>query len=160
MCRNFIRNESGAVTVDWVVLTGGLVGLGLATTAIVSAGVEDLSGDTRTTLESDSIIAANFATEWPEFVLGYYQRPRPDHHTGNWNQLVGAIGSYNEDQLDLLMTQGLDLYENGGTADIQAWGIDTYALGYDQMQARGMDTTGMTNPNELLAGFEAQHGSS
>jgi hypothetical protein len=56
------------------------------------------------------------------------------------------------------MTQGLDLYENGGTAEIQAWGIDTYALGYDQMQARGMDTTGMTNPNELLAGFDAQHG--
>jgi hypothetical protein len=158
MWKDFLGNESGAVTVDWVVLTGALVGLGLATTAIVSAGVQDLSGDTRGALESDSIIVASFGTEWPEFVLGNYQRPRPEHHTGNWNHLVGAIGSYNEDQLNLLMTQGLDLYENGGTAEIQSWGIDTYALAYDQMQARGMDVSGMTNTNELLAGFEAQHG--
>ena len=70
MWKDFLGNESGAVTVDWVVLTGGLVGLGLATTAIVSAGVQDLSGDTRVALESDSIIAASFGTEWPEFVLG------------------------------------------------------------------------------------------
>lgn len=157
MLIEFFENESGAVTVDWVVLTGGLVGLGLATTAVVSAGMEDVSGDVRGTMET-GIVSASFGTEWPEFVLGNYQRPRPDHHVGTWNHLVGAIGSYNEDQLNLLMTQGLDLYANGGTPEIQAWGIDTYALAYDQMRARGMDVSGMTNPNELLAGFEAQHG--
>ena len=156
--KEFLCDEAGGVTVDWVVLTGGLVGLGLATTAIVSAGVEDLSGDTRTTLESDSIIAASFGTAWPEFVFGDYSRPRPDHHTGNWTHLMGTIGSYDESQLNLLMTQGLDLFANGGTADIQAWGIDTYAAGYAQMQARGMDVSGLTNPNELVAAFEAQHG--
>ena len=41
----FIADESGAVTVDWVVLTAALVGLGLAVMAVVSGGVEDLSGD-------------------------------------------------------------------------------------------------------------------
>ena len=41
----FLSNESGAVTVDWVVLTAGLVGLGLATLTVVSSGVEDLSND-------------------------------------------------------------------------------------------------------------------
>jgi len=39
----FFREETGAVTVDWVVLTAAVVGLGLATTAVVSAGVGDLS---------------------------------------------------------------------------------------------------------------------
>ncbi len=43
--QNFIKSESGAVTVDWVVLTAAIVGLGLAVMAVVSAGVESLSND-------------------------------------------------------------------------------------------------------------------
>ena len=43
LIKNFASNESGAVTVDWVVLTAALVGLGLAVMAVVSGGVEDLS---------------------------------------------------------------------------------------------------------------------
>ncbi len=49
----FIADESGAVTVDWVVLTAALVGLGLAVMAVVSNGVEDLSGDINTQLLTD-----------------------------------------------------------------------------------------------------------
>jgi Flp pilus assembly pilin Flp len=45
MLKNFIANESGAVTVDWVVLTAALVGLGLAVMTVVSSGVESLSTD-------------------------------------------------------------------------------------------------------------------
>ncbi len=43
--KNFILAEDGAVTVDWVVLTAALVGLGLAVMAVVSGGVENLSND-------------------------------------------------------------------------------------------------------------------
>jgi len=53
----FLRSESGAVSVDWVVLTAGLVGVGIAATAVVSAGVEhqaeeiaDLNGQSITGL--------------------------------------------------------------------------------------------------------------
>ncbi len=46
----FIADESGAVTVDWVVLTAALVGLGLAVMAVVSGGVENLSSDIDTQL--------------------------------------------------------------------------------------------------------------
>jgi hypothetical protein len=42
---SFAKSDSGAVTVDWVVLTAALVGLGLAVMAVVSGGVEDLSGE-------------------------------------------------------------------------------------------------------------------
>lgn len=49
----FLRDESGAVTVDWVVMTSATVGLGLATMATVTGGVENLSGDIRTQLSSD-----------------------------------------------------------------------------------------------------------
>ncbi len=50
--KHFIQSENGAVTVDWVVLTAGLVGLGLAVMAVVSGGVEDLSNETSTELAS------------------------------------------------------------------------------------------------------------
>lgn len=50
MIQNFASNESGAVTVDWVVLTAALVGLGLAVMAVVSSGVENLSTDIRNEL--------------------------------------------------------------------------------------------------------------
>lgn len=43
--KSFLSDESGAVTVDWVVLTAAIVGLGLAVMSVVSGGVEDLSGD-------------------------------------------------------------------------------------------------------------------
>jgi Flp pilus assembly pilin Flp len=46
----FLSDESGAVTVDWVVLTAAIVGLGLAVMSVVSGGVEDLSGDITTAL--------------------------------------------------------------------------------------------------------------
>ncbi|MFW5654902.1 MAG: hypothetical protein ACOCYW_04550 [Roseicyclus sp.] len=43
MIKTFAKSESGAVTVDWVVLTAAIVGLGLAVMAVVSGGIEDLS---------------------------------------------------------------------------------------------------------------------
>ncbi|MEM1234451.1 MAG: hypothetical protein AAGH70_10015 [Pseudomonadota bacterium] len=39
----FRRDEDGAVTVDWVVLTAAIVGLGIAILATVSGGVGDLA---------------------------------------------------------------------------------------------------------------------
>ena len=55
MIKNFASNESGAVTVDWVVLTAALVGLGLAVMAVVSGGVQDLSQDIDTQLVGQGI---------------------------------------------------------------------------------------------------------
>ncbi|MBF9058140.1 hypothetical protein HKCCSP123_02990 [Rhodobacterales bacterium HKCCSP123] len=52
---SFAASDSGAVTVDWVVLTSGLVGLGLATAGVVSSGVENLSGDIRNALANIAV---------------------------------------------------------------------------------------------------------
>ncbi|MGI3187026.1 pilus assembly protein [Nioella aestuarii] len=54
---SFLSEESGAVTVDWVVLTAALVGLGLAVISVVSSGLENLSGDIRGQLEADHVTA-------------------------------------------------------------------------------------------------------
>ncbi|RLJ60558.1 hypothetical protein BCF46_0761 [Litoreibacter meonggei] len=55
MIKNFAADESGAVTVDWVVLTAAIVGLGIAVMASVSDGLEDLSGDIEDQLTGQGI---------------------------------------------------------------------------------------------------------
>ena len=41
--KTFAADEDGAVTVDWVVLTAAVVGLGLAVMAVVKPGVNNVS---------------------------------------------------------------------------------------------------------------------
>jgi hypothetical protein len=59
MNSTFTSEESGAVTVDWVVLTAALVGLGLAVTGVVSGGVGAL-----TTQISGSITSTPITTSF------------------------------------------------------------------------------------------------
>ena len=40
--KSFRADESGAVTVDWVVLTAAIVGLGMVVMNTVGGGIEDL----------------------------------------------------------------------------------------------------------------------
>lgn len=69
MFSKFFADESGAVTVDWVVLTAAITGLGIASAAAVGTGVENLSGDVDGQLSTQTI-AISFgddsgdATEW------------------------------------------------------------------------------------------------
>ncbi len=51
----FAANESGAVTVDWVVLTAAIVGLGLAVITSVRSGVSSLATDISSSLTSASV---------------------------------------------------------------------------------------------------------
>lgn len=57
----FINDESGAVTVDWVVLTAALVGLGLAVMSVVSGGIENLSSDIGQSLANQGAGGTDFA---------------------------------------------------------------------------------------------------
>lgn len=57
---NFINSEDGAVTVDWVVLTAAIVGMGVAVIASVSSGATDVSGSVGASLEGASPPAVNF----------------------------------------------------------------------------------------------------
>jgi Flp pilus assembly pilin Flp len=47
--KNFSKDEDGAVTVDWVVLTAAVVGLGIAGVSTVNTGIGNLA----TTIEAD-----------------------------------------------------------------------------------------------------------
>ncbi|MDD9708150.1 hypothetical protein PVW53_11320 [Seohaeicola sp. SP36] len=44
--KNFSKDESGAVTVDWVVLTAAVVGLAIAAYSSIESGASDLTSRT------------------------------------------------------------------------------------------------------------------
>ena len=50
--KSFKNDEAGAVTVDWVVLTAAIVGLGIVVMGVVGGGIEDLSADIVTELDN------------------------------------------------------------------------------------------------------------
>ncbi|MRH19581.1 hypothetical protein GH815_01145 [Rhodovulum strictum] len=55
LIKRFHKDESGAVTVDWVVLTAAIVGLGIAVLASVRTGVEDVAGKIESALTSAEV---------------------------------------------------------------------------------------------------------
>ena len=52
MIENFRNDESGAVTVDWVVLTAAIVGLGLAVVASVRTGANSVANEIQSSLSA------------------------------------------------------------------------------------------------------------
>ncbi len=59
LVQNFKNDESGAVTVDWVVLTAAIVGLGIAVLTSVSTGTKSLAGKISGELETMTLLNAN-----------------------------------------------------------------------------------------------------
>jgi Flp pilus assembly pilin Flp len=55
LVKNFRNDEEGAVTVDWVVLTAAVVGLGVAALAAVKSGTGALSTKINNNLASQTI---------------------------------------------------------------------------------------------------------
>jgi len=59
MIKNFAADESGAVTVDWVVLTAAIVGLGLAVMTVISNSTETLTKKVGTAMDGMTV-STNF----------------------------------------------------------------------------------------------------
>ena len=56
--KNFRKDEDGAVTVDWVVLTAAIVGLGVAGVATVEGGVNTLASSISSGVENQDVDSA------------------------------------------------------------------------------------------------------
>ena len=61
----FARDEDGAVTVDWVVLTSAIVGLGLAVMLSVGNSTKGLAGKIATELDSYEVNGGTTTTTPP-----------------------------------------------------------------------------------------------
>lgn len=64
---DFVRRDSGAVTVDWVVVAAASAGLGLAAAAAVRDGTGALGSDINASLQGASVVALGDigAPAWP-----------------------------------------------------------------------------------------------
>ncbi|WP_368187049.1 hypothetical protein [Aestuariibius sp. HNIBRBA575] len=57
--KNFRQDEDGAVTVDWVVLTAAIVGLGIAVLTSVGNGTTALGSKVSSQLANQTIVTYN-----------------------------------------------------------------------------------------------------
>ena len=97
--RQFATSENGAVTVDWVVLTAALVGLGLAVVAVTSGGVENLSNDTGQSLANTQISTSFASDEWTRGALLSWSEDSWDHAVSVFaanNTVAGSTYGANE----------------------------------------------------------------
>ncbi|QFU07411.1 hypothetical protein PARPLA_01066 [Rhodobacteraceae bacterium THAF1] len=53
--KSFVADEDGAVTVDWVVLTAAIVGLGIAVLSTVTSGAKSVTEAVSSHLEGTTI---------------------------------------------------------------------------------------------------------
>lgn len=58
---SFLRSESGAVTVDWVVLTASVVGVGISAATLTGTGVRSLGQDIGSSLSSAGVAMLSIA---------------------------------------------------------------------------------------------------
>jgi hypothetical protein len=57
--KNFAAKDDGAVTVDWVVLTAAVIGLGFGVFSLVQSGADDLATGIETELTAATTGDAN-----------------------------------------------------------------------------------------------------
>ena len=56
LMRTFRADESGAVTVDWVVLTAAIVGLGIGVVVVIRTGALDWASDIGGALSAGEVV--------------------------------------------------------------------------------------------------------
>jgi len=63
MLERFSIDESGAVTVDWVVLTAGIVGLGLVVLGTTAGGITEASVNVAADIQSKQAAATDLNSD-------------------------------------------------------------------------------------------------
>ena len=125
----FLEEDSGAVTVDWVVFTAATVGLGVATLGAISVGIEDVSSDVATQLSGQSL-SSSFNSAFNSVVLAASNFTGGD--LGGWTgaSVVDAGGEMGEVlYIDQQQTASLDIEVPEGatnaTMEFSLYGGDT-----------------------------------
>lgn len=153
----FLTDDDGAVATDWVVLTGGIVGLGIATLSVVSGGIEDLSGDIAALLSdvsSDLFGNGEMSLASSDFTGG----DAVGWLGGTVMDMGGAIGEV------LVLGAGeatqfvVDVPEGAEAAIMQFDLVAGDSL--DSSDRWGYDTAHISLNGQTVAIAEAQHGSS
>lgn len=144
----FAALESGAVTVDWVVLTSGLVGLGLATASVVSSGIENLSGDIRNSLANIDVSSVpGFETEpgWGDLSFFVFS----DQAGADAHMMIILDGLYNNDVQAMFddVVGGLNTAISNNDLDAAHYNVDRLGYIYDYAATNNIQLTGDNQPS-------------
>lgn len=114
--RQFLNNESGAITVDWVVLTAAVTGMALAATAVVEGGIADLASDLeaqlRTQQVSDAFVQFRSSDFNALYDLGMVTEANAEIYFGIANEMTNA-------EILTALESGLLQYNDGLLSDAQ-----------------------------------------
>ena len=108
--QRFVSQESGAVTVDWTVLSAAAVAMSLATAAYLTGVIDMVSGNMDNELQDRQL-----SDEWVEYLGGHYN---PILETGYMTEAEAealhdlAYGMMNHDVISHL-TSGIEALEDG-----------------------------------------------
>lgn len=124
----FLKDESGAVTVDWVVITAALVGLGLSAAMLVRNGSAELGGDVSNSLSSASVVDLGQLGAG-----GYYWLNTAGTYSSDWwDQTSQAMY---ETWSDSALLDNIPLYEWMIERDLAAGETMRAATTFNQMRA-------------------------
>jgi hypothetical protein len=142
------RDESGAVTVDWVVLGAATLTLGLVTMALVQTGARDLGNEINMSLTSTEVGASDYSfyrlsEQQQQDMLAVYMARTPE-------QLVDNSISMSDSFLATL--------ESGNLDEAARW-MDRRQLNQDALEAQGLTAgDGSLTVSEMEAMFHAAGG--
>lgn len=133
--KSFCIEETGAVTVDWTLLTAAVVGLGMAGSAVVIMGADDISHDIAIQTSGQSVLVA-FSNTYQNVS---YSDDFEDGQALGWNvtqtnnteaSLGGILGRFGGTGGAQMVHKTWDLDPNAGFAVIEfdLHAIDTWDL--------------------------------
>lgn len=130
------HDEAGAVTVDWVVLTAAIVGMGVASVAAVRTGVNELGADISQSLSGASLMRV----EMPYMLQGLTAELAADRVATYANATTEQIVSWHTARAASLVVA----LQNGHHTPTGDWGnlsagetLDVLYLHRQELMARG-----------------------
>ena len=163
MLRRFLHADSGAVTVDWVVLTAATVGLGLASAVAVRQGTSDLGDSVETSLTSASVVSLAGAFAQTIAGFGFDGGDRAGWSGGTvlspiaslGEMLVLGPGEYTQLSVDIPMglEQAAISFDLVGGDSLDNETLTIQVNGQTVSLARGLHNGTMTFTNPALEGY-------
>lgn len=99
MFQHFLIDDSGAVTVDWTVLTAAIVGLGITSATAVRMGTSDLANDINGSLSSAAVAALGELGATAGTIAGMFQNYQflfaPETVQNSWQRTFSNFSDSN-----------------------------------------------------------------
>lgn len=142
MFRKFLEDQSGAVTVDWVVMTAATVGIGIASAGVISSGLGSQSTAIGTQMTDQAITTAFGAltTAWNGMTAADYINYGQGLAPGNNGAVYGlaqtlaqenAPAGYNFNNPLVDSSSGQIVYTSDDGQSYSAGGVVTSVADYE-----------------------------